>query len=593
MSIPVPLQILADGPAGRRSRQARLARFLIADPNVVPAVPPVVGELFQPPNPLPIVQPSAPQDPKLLYIRFDWNQFAFRPETAQAQTPAQQDESLPFQLVQFLGLLDNAPNLNWHFVNGTRAVRLMLNKAGQLFAQLRNPLVDLQISALQMVRTYNRIVSAAGQFVAPNQPLLLKSNVSNSRIPTPGILFSGTGQLAEFMASPAIRARYFPTWDGVYLEQVSPVDSLQGYSPQQAANVPSNRRTMFQAVFVGYPNAFLTKPADEGLDGGFLYLQVFDTAVRPYFCEACTLLRYADSRLSDECLAELSRSACPERLFAELDDGPLAGCDPAVAPAGAPVQVFGGTCWPATPAGVLGGPRPPTGFQARTQQGPFFANGFPGPFQPNTFNGVGCPTPFPGTGPPANLAGLPCEDECGCEEDGEDCCCHDCCCEDDLDLMGTLNDPGCRRRRPRAPCHPNRGACPTGLQSSGACLFAECGGGGAAEEEVQLANDWRSGFWKVVAPGSITASTLLGVPLVDWTAWLATVNQFRLDNRLDSCTFEFGVGLVGGLPTLQVTDVRLGFVYNQLAESSAGLPPNFSRDFLIQYVRQRFDAINP
>jgi len=45
-----------------------------------------------------------------------------------------------------------------------------------------------------------------------NRPFILRPNTSNGLIPNPGILFTSTAQICEFISLPQVRERFLPTF---------------------------------------------------------------------------------------------------------------------------------------------------------------------------------------------------------------------------------------------------------------------------------------------------------------------------------------------------------------------------------------------
>jgi len=289
--------------------------------------------------------------------------------------------------------------------------------------------------------------------------------------------------------------------DDNYILFPSPLDRLAGVSCAEISeDFRPQRRFIFTAFFAGYPNAaFPDKPPDRNFNGGFAYLNIFDTAVKPYFVDAQCVINNAGCCISTDVLTGACRSKCPGVKIAD-EERRCACCRLC--------GNIGGTC--------------------------------------GCFTGIGqCAQPFRNL-----LVG-----------GGNGFISQDCCAP--------------------PPCPPE-------IETE----YCECTTLDPLDKE--LAEDVQSGWWKVVAPGSIYQETLLGVSTATFSAFIDRMNEFRLANRLDINLVEFAIEDRAGLPNLVVTDIRLNtnpkysalffycpcyvtnsffVIFSWLAEAKAGLTP--------------------
>jgi hypothetical protein len=595
MSTPIPVQVLAAGPLGFNSPNAQFDVTALENPDIGPA-PAVEAELFQPSNPLQTFEPTSLQPPKLLYLRFDFNQFAYKP-TGEGFQPLDQLESLAFKLLNFLQVTQVEPNLNWHFVNGPSAFNMMVSKFGLQFAQLGNQANGFVIPDVSLVRTWDDLVPVAQRKFRPGQPFILRANTSNALIPTPGILFTDPVQLRELLENFDLRNRFFPTFDDNYLLFSSPLDDLSGVNQCDLENcVPLTRRFIYQALFIGYPNDLPGKPPDLDFDGGLLYVQRFDTGVKPYFINGCCLVQNAGLGYTTECLARACSSACPQQFLQNVCQ-PEANAASTNGPFLANEQLFNLTpfntdctmCLTTNPtpnnaaaasaaAALLSGTSPALGNSAVAKAG--------GQSLKRQLLGV------------ARAAWKQIKGGGGSKRYGK---------ARSSVLTGGASGLDAQGKMPLLDLQKRnllRGAMGSGTLGSGGytygqgylgcdiygSFFTACGGGDP--EDVQLLEDYKSGFWAVFTPSQLTSSILSGASVAAFNTWANNINQFRLANRLDICFVEFAVQDICGVPTIETTDIRLNGAANPFAEAAAGLSYRFALTQGINYVRDRQIAIN-
>lgn len=674
-----PVYVLADGPAGLDSLTANQQVTQLED-NSIGSVPPVPAVVFQPSNPQNSFEPSSLQPAKLLVIRFDPDQFAFKPNTDTAGDPSQL-ASLPFAMNGFLQMTEFSPNFNWQFVNGPAAYRMMLSKFGLQFAQLGNQANGFVVPSVSVVRTYSDLVAVASNNFRAGQPFILRTNTSNGLLPAPGILFTNIQQLLVFIYVFASSGRSFPTFDDNYLLFASPLDKLSGLCCKQLSDcIDPNRRYIFQALFVGYPNTLADKPPDGNFAGGLQYINIFDTAVKPYFYDGAVLAKYGITNINTAVLYDAAKSACPDVVIANSETTTTStnGCL-------YPVGDLGGICGSCSSCSLstdsnafpLNVPCANLHDQlCCTSPATILSKAFPG----EIFGGAGCnglsalnsallnsltcllgstettgcnnAFRFPivtyfGNSPcpnvPSYTTTYPCVNEgfgcsscpgglvnlntslasgqaraalcnngpagllfpgnmfvpnsnLGCRQrvviNGLNCttCTFECDGEVPIYTTGCGTGCHCANKYSYGLCKKRRCGCGTGNRSVGACCFSECNGtnNNVVNPEVQLFDDFKSGYWTTVAPGNIQSSTILGVTLLAWNDWVDRMNVFRLKNRLDFCTVEFAVSSSTVGPVISVTDIRLTLNSNPFSETSAGLPSNYARDNAIDYVRDRY-----